>query len=1168
MDSHPSALSTALPSLSSRRQSNAPPASQLPRVSVVDANTTPTTSALVRQASVKRSSDSISSGVSLPTIPNTGAKLTSSFNASTAPAPRPTLETAEDVEMHYVVSQIKARNLDAFKKWAKEARHINLTDFAGNTPLHWACHKGLPEFVAALLRRKADPNIANRNHAAPLHCAAISGVKSIIDMLLQHGADAMLPNGSGKNFFQVLRSKGHAHLEVAYEALEERLLTESNPAPLASSDSWFDAARLGAETESDTDFNGTRDSQAVVDVAVVEMPSGEHMPSPIAGRSTSFVSTNGGDVMSMSADDGRGSPQPRSTRLSLRAAAGAALAVSSSPMKGMDQESSYSAAPAQGPLSSGMSVSTRATNRSLSASETDLERRIRYLEEHALAAAPPSGAPHAGDVTIASQLVTPTVGGLERHTVPPAWSGSKGPLVPQAYKTVSPRTDAPVTISPQRVVGPNGRLLCCGCDEAARKLATAYCEECRRSGDSCWLCDACWQTEHTSKRTRHHRKGPVPIPQQPSLLTASTTPRGSLFSEFLSPQLFPFDLSALTPEARAYLLLQQQLLQALSGQQQSGVATQSSGVGGSACAETVHVYVQTVEPLKSTYFDEAMLELNDVREQLEAEVSHSQQLIDSTRLQLLEAMELRHRSEIESSCWRRLLNLRRPPQVVTIFNPNPVPLSLAGVEQQHAGPSATAAFNAKVEERVLLMSRSIPLTPPPPMVNVTVTPAASMLVQPGQRKKQATASASVQCHISPNVASVAIQTAHSGDSAPPPKQVEGTAVAARYADDAVDMVHGEKHLPDQPQMLLVRWARGGLESWVPAYEVAHCTAVVAYLSRYDKSFNNSERQGSFGTPMGGKGLEGFRSDDVSPLNESERTQLSLQLAALKRAGTANRDSRESSDQLGVSRRNANAASSNRDERDLPRRGKALPGDALNGDLPPSRGVLPASFEPTDVVAVDDEDIPMPPDDALDDQLATSPVPPDTPDTEIVKRYEERLRSLEERQSKLRRLREEQIERISHLKNKQQLVNEHRRADVHRQYEAKASELSAEQPEKMHPLQSTTDRHAALVLHELQAEVMDAERHKKERGQQEPATTEVSASGKPPLAGRRVPTQSPPKPPPLDSPRQQQLPSEPTFEQKINRILYEQYFFNKAHAADAARRQGPKEVDSIRPASLN
>ena len=66
---------------------------------------------------------------------------------------------------------------------------VNKRDAEGNTPLYYACLKGLRDIVGLLLDSDADVSIANNCSETPLHAAARSGNKEIIGKLVQYGAD-------------------------------------------------------------------------------------------------------------------------------------------------------------------------------------------------------------------------------------------------------------------------------------------------------------------------------------------------------------------------------------------------------------------------------------------------------------------------------------------------------------------------------------------------------------------------------------------------------------------------------------------------------------------------------------------------------------------------------------------------------------------------------------------------------------------------------------------------------------------------------------------------------------------------------------------------------------------------------------------------------------------
>jgi hypothetical protein len=134
------------------------------------------------------------------------------------------------------------------------------------------------------------------------------------------------------------------------------------------------------------------------------------------------------------------------------------------------------------------------------------------------------------------------------------------------------------------------------------------------------------------------------------------------------------------------------------------------------------------------------------------------------------------------------------------------------------------------------------------------------------------------------------------------------------------------------------------------------------------------------------------------------------------------------------------------------------------------------------------------------------------------------------------------------------------------------QLQEQQPEQSHPLAATNDKHAALVLQELQQEVQDAERSKRQAVNHHSSSSPQRRQSDQPI-GLKAPglsdgakerdynRQKPPIPPPPALIASAAPNTDgPSFEQKINRILYEQYFYNKA--------QTNVSPESPRPASLN
>lgn len=99
---------------------------------------------------------------------------------------------------------------------------INMVSRDGWTALHVASYFGMIEAVRLLLARGALPNTVSRNAEAstPLHLAVggIANRTEIVRLLLEAGANARVPDGSGKTPLETAR----APAEPALIALLER----------------------------------------------------------------------------------------------------------------------------------------------------------------------------------------------------------------------------------------------------------------------------------------------------------------------------------------------------------------------------------------------------------------------------------------------------------------------------------------------------------------------------------------------------------------------------------------------------------------------------------------------------------------------------------------------------------------------------------------------------------------------------------------------------------------------------------------------------------------------------------------------------------------------------------------------------------------------------------
>ncbi|BES94375.1 SH2 domain [Nesidiocoris tenuis] len=110
---------------------------------------------------------------------------------------------------------------------------VNCRDQAGNTPLHYACQKNMPNIVRILVKGGANVQIRNSNTGlVPLHEAARFGHKEIIEMLLAAGAPSR-PRTIADETPQLLAEE-NGYFQIA------ELLKNYVPAPFRSTkDDWY-----------------------------------------------------------------------------------------------------------------------------------------------------------------------------------------------------------------------------------------------------------------------------------------------------------------------------------------------------------------------------------------------------------------------------------------------------------------------------------------------------------------------------------------------------------------------------------------------------------------------------------------------------------------------------------------------------------------------------------------------------------------------------------------------------------------------------------------------------------------------------------------------------------------------------------------------------------------
>ena len=97
---------------------------------------------------------------------------------------------------------------DAALRALEDGADVDARGADGATALLWAAHHGDAELVAALLARKANPDVANDYGVTALAAAAVEADAKIIGALLEAGADVESPNAEGQTALMVVARTG------------------------------------------------------------------------------------------------------------------------------------------------------------------------------------------------------------------------------------------------------------------------------------------------------------------------------------------------------------------------------------------------------------------------------------------------------------------------------------------------------------------------------------------------------------------------------------------------------------------------------------------------------------------------------------------------------------------------------------------------------------------------------------------------------------------------------------------------------------------------------------------------------------------------------------------------------------------------------------------------
>eukprot|EP01063_Lacrimia_lanifica_P015539 TRINITY_DN2225_c0_g2_i1.p1 TRINITY_DN2225_c0_g2~~TRINITY_DN2225_c0_g2_i1.p1 ORF type:complete len:1973 (+),score=796.33 TRINITY_DN2225_c0_g2_i1:117-6035(+) len=119
-----------------------------------------------------------------------------------------------DTRLKQLKQLIRGGNEEPFGVYLKGNKDLAFAQVekTGATPLHMTVEAKEEEMCRMLLRKKADPKVANREGNTPLHLACAAGLVGIVKLLVQYGADLGRRNAENFRPADIARRKGHTAL--------------------------------------------------------------------------------------------------------------------------------------------------------------------------------------------------------------------------------------------------------------------------------------------------------------------------------------------------------------------------------------------------------------------------------------------------------------------------------------------------------------------------------------------------------------------------------------------------------------------------------------------------------------------------------------------------------------------------------------------------------------------------------------------------------------------------------------------------------------------------------------------------------------------------------------------------------------------------------------------
>uniref|UniRef100_A0ABD2XEU7 Uncharacterized protein n=1 Tax=Trichogramma kaykai TaxID=54128 RepID=A0ABD2XEU7_9HYME len=104
-----------------------------------------------------------------------------------------------------------------------QAVHVDARNNEGNSPLHLALDHGSEKVIELLLRRGANPNLANGIRSIPLHNALLCHNEKVVELLLRYGADPNLTNVEGWTPLRICLKKKNFHMVKIFFEINDEL---------------------------------------------------------------------------------------------------------------------------------------------------------------------------------------------------------------------------------------------------------------------------------------------------------------------------------------------------------------------------------------------------------------------------------------------------------------------------------------------------------------------------------------------------------------------------------------------------------------------------------------------------------------------------------------------------------------------------------------------------------------------------------------------------------------------------------------------------------------------------------------------------------------------------------------------------------------------------------